>query len=69
MSVQPKRGLPLDALLVGIGLAIQLLSLPRSHPLTFTLFMLGAAVTAVGSLLFVWKQLRQPRSTEQQPTG
>ncbi|HVS65234.1 MAG TPA: hypothetical protein VMT85_17215 [Thermoanaerobaculia bacterium] len=47
------------ALLVLAGLIIQVVSLPRSHPLTFTLFLLGAALTFVGSLLYLWRVLRQ----------
>ena len=47
------------ALLVFAGLIIEIVSLPWSHPLTFTLFLVGAAVTFVGSLLYLWRVLRQ----------
>lgn len=48
-------GLP--AWLVLTGLVIETVSLLRSHPLTFTLFLVGGLVTATGCCLYLWRMV------------
>ena len=61
MSPSIEKRIKWASALVAAGLAVQLLSLLKTHPLSFVAFlMIGCPLVAAGALLYLWSLVNRP---------